>query len=269
MTQRLRELDTLKKDFVSHVSHELKGPLASMQDNIKLLLEEVPGPLTDKQKRLLGLNLQSTRRLSGMIFNLLDISRMEAGAMQYRIEPHNLADLVRGAVADIESRADENGLRIEVAQPEKLVMNCDHDRIVQVLGNLLENAVKFSPHPGTIEVSAQKTRDLPPGMPAGWRARLDTAQGGVECAMITVADRGPGVPDEHKGMIFEKFHQISKTEKMAGQGVGLGLAIARTIVEAHGGAIWVEDNPGGGSRFVILLASGEAEHRTHAISPPI
>jgi two-component system sensor histidine kinase GlrK len=261
MMQRLGELDTLKKDFLSHVSHELKSPLASMQDNLRLLLDQVPGTLTDKQRRLLSLNLQSARRLSEMIFNLLDISRMEAGALRYEMKRHNLSELVRTAVAEIEAKTGEQRLGIRINVPESLPLECDHNRILQVLVNLLDNAIKFSPAGATIEVSAGPITEIMAGMPSFARASYN------EYTMVSVADQGPGVPDVLKGKIFEKFQQAGKTGKMAGEGVGLGLAIARTIVEAHRGAIWVQDNPGGGSRFIVLLPLQSKEVR--AVSAPI
>jgi signal transduction histidine kinase len=261
MVQRLGELDTLKKDFVSHVSHELKSPLASMQDNLSLLLDQVPGPLTEKQIRLLGLNLKSAQRLSGMIFNLLDISRMEAGALNYEMEAHNLSEIIRAAVAEIEPKAREQRHSLRMQVPESIPLRCDHNRIHQVLINLLDNAIKFSPPTGNILISAGPISEALEGMPSFARASYR------EYTMLTVTDQGPGVPDELKEKIFQRFHQTGKTAQMAGQGVGLGLAIARTIVEAHGGAIWTEDNPGGGSRFVVLLRLQGAA--LQAVSAPI
>jgi signal transduction histidine kinase len=261
MTQRLGELDTLKKDFLSHVSHELKSPLASMQDNLRLLLDQVPGTLTEKQRRLLSLNLQSAVRLSEMIFNLLDISRMEAGALRYEMKRHDLSELVRTAVAGIEAKALEQHRSIRTNVPESLPLECDDSRILQVLVNLLDNAIKFSPGGAAIEVSAGPITEIVDGMPSFARAARQ------EYTMVAVADRGPGVPDGLKGKIFDKFQQTGKTGKMAGEGVGLGLAIARTIVEAHRGAIWVQDNPGGGSRFIVLLPLQSKELR--AVSAPI
>jgi two-component system sensor histidine kinase GlrK len=232
-----------------------------MQDNLRLLLDQLPGPLTEKQKRLLGLNLQSARRLSEMIFNLLDISRMEAGALRYEMKVHDLPELVRTAVAEIEAKAGEQRQSIRLNVPPSLPLECDHDRILQVLVNLLDNAIKFSPSGATIEVSAGPISEIVDGMPSFARASYQ------DYTMIAVADRGPGVPDHLKGKIFEKFHQTGKTGKMAGEGVGLGLAIARTIVEAHRGAIWAQDNPGGGSRFIVLLPLRSKDHR--AVSAPI
>jgi signal transduction histidine kinase len=270
MTRRLSELDTLKKDFVSHVSHELKSPLASMQETIRLLLDQLPGPLTEKQKRLLQLNLQSAGRLSSMIANLLDLSRMEAGAMRYDIKRHDLVEILQTAVAEIEPNAREKAMRFEVKlAPGVVPIDCDHDRIIQVLENLLGNAVKYSPAASAIDVSAAEAEGLPADLSPDLRAELEKRTDAASLLMIVIGDRGSGIPDDHKQKIFEKFHQIDHGRKIAGQGVGLGLAISKTIVETHGGAIWVEDNPGGGSRFVVLLPSISGGTRTKLVSPPI
>jgi signal transduction histidine kinase len=257
MTRRLNELDEMKKDFVSHVSHELKAPLASMKETIQLMLEQIPGPLTDKQKRLLELNLQSGNRLTAMISNLLDLSRTEAGVMQYELKSQDLLPLVRTGIRELEVQARERQIQIKTGLPEKpLPVECDSDRIVQVILNLVGNAVKFSPRAAVVRVDVEPVSVIPQGIPEQWRRLISASKGYY--GLVTVADSGPGVLDTDKEKIFEKFHQVKQGKKIAGQGVGLGLAICRTIVQAHRGAIWVEDNPGGGSRFMVLLRAGEA-----------
>jgi signal transduction histidine kinase len=254
MTRRLNELDELKKDFVSHVSHELKAPLASMRETIQLMLEQIPGPLTDKQKRLLELNLQSGTRLTSMISNLLDLSKTEAGVMEYELKGQDLVPLVRNAIAELEVQANEKQVRIETVLPDDpLIVQCDSDRIVQVVVNLLGNAVKFSPKGAKVVVRVDAVTQVPQGIPERWKRLITASEDHGSFGLLTVADSGPGVPDSDKDRIFEKFHQVKHGKKISGQGVGLGLAICRTIVQAHRGAIWVEDNPGGGSRFMMLL----------------
>jgi two-component system sensor histidine kinase GlrK len=237
MAQRLGELDQMKKDFVSHVSHDLKGPLASTRETVHILLEEIPGPLNEKQRRLLGLCLKSSERLSGMIGNLLDVSRMEAGMMDYKIESCDLIPLARNAASELEGLAREKKLELIVDStvPEMRV-DCDQGRITQVISNLIENAIKFSP------VSSKA---------------LVRIEANGEYAILSVRDRGPGVPMVSRTRIFDRFHQVNPGKKIAGQSVGLGLAICRTIIEAHGGSIWVEDNPGGGSVFFMKIKSSE------------
>ncbi len=265
MTRRLSELDNLKKDFVSHVSHELKAPLASIEETIRLLLEEIPGPVNREQRRFLELNLQSSRRLSSLISNLLDIARMDAGVMQYEMKQHDLAELVRTALAEFEAPLREKSLRIETRLPQEPVsVQCDADRIVQLLGNLLGNALKFSPLGGPLRVGLRSLAELPGNLPSAWRTKLATSRNIGEYVLLEIADSGPGVPASERERIFEKFYQVRQDNraksgsKSSGQGTGLGLAIGRTIVEAHQGAIWMEENPGGGSVFYVLLAASMA-----------
>jgi signal transduction histidine kinase len=271
MTQRLNELDELKKDFVSHVSHELKAPLASMRETIQLLLEEIPGPLTEKQKRLLQLNLQSGIRLTSMISNLLDLSKTEAGVMEYELKRCDLVPLVRNAIAEFDVQAQERKIRIDAELPnEPLPVECDSDRIVQVLVNLVGNAVKFSSKGGTVQVKVEAADEIPGNVPVSWRRLITGTEDGKPFGLVSVTDTGPGIPDSDKEKIFEKFHQIKRGRKVVGQGVGLGLAICRTIMQAHRGAIWAEDNPAGGSRFIVLLRPGqEGEEVTPQESVPI
>jgi two-component system sensor histidine kinase GlrK len=258
MTRRLNELDALKKDFVSHVSHELKAPLASMREILQLMLEQIPGPLTDKQQRLLELNLQSEYRLTAMIRNLLDLSRIEAGVMEYEIKRQDLVPLVQNALAEIEVRTGEKQIQIQTSfQEEPLPVACDAASIIQVIVNLVGNAVKFSPKGGIVQLSVEATQRIPEGVPQYWRTQVMNLGKEQVYGCVVVADFGPGIPDAEKERIFERFHQVKQDKKIAGQGVGLGLAISRTIIEAHRGAIWVEDNPGGGSRFLLLLPTGE------------
>lgn len=270
MTRRLNELDELKKDFISHVSHELKSPLASIQETARLLLEEIPGPLTPQQRRFLELSLQGSRRLSSMIGNLLDLSRIEAGVMEYRMRPHDLRELVRTVLAEFEVQFQEKNLCVEAFLPEEPVpAECDGDRILQVIGNVVGNAFKFSPAGGAVQVRLRTGAEAHSNVPEAWR-RKGVASGAGQYALLSIANAGPRIPDSEKEKIFEKFHRVRGASgsgqwppvtKLAGRGVGLGLAIARTIIEAHRGAIWVEDSPGGGSIFLILLAAGSASLR--------
>jgi two-component system, NtrC family, sensor histidine kinase GlrK len=238
MAQRLSELDQMKKDFVSHVSHELKAPLASMRQVFLLLLRQLAGPLSEQQRRLLQTSSHSAERLSAMVGNLLDVSRMEAGTMEYDLHPNDVVGLVCGVVEEFEVQAKERRIELKVEASNDAWADCDRDRVVQVIGNLLENALKFSPEGGVITTRVENTD--------------------ARKVLIAVSDSGPGVADEHKSRIFGKFHQVKQGKKISGQGVGLGLAICRTIVGDHGGTIWVEDNPEGGSIFCFLLRAVDA-----------
>ncbi len=270
MTHRLNELDELKKAFVSHVSHELKAPLASIKETIQLMLEQIPGSLNEKQRRLLELNLRSVERLTAMIGNLLDLSKIEAGVMEYELRPRDMASLVRNAISELEGQARERNLKIEGDLPqEPLSVECDGDRIIQVMVNLIGNAVKFSPSGEAVSVRLQAVGQVPPGLPQGRRETLSQEGNGKGFVLVSVSDHGPGVPDPEKEMIFERFHQVRQLGKGSGHGVGLGLTICRTIVEAHGGAIWVENNAPHGSSFQVLLPSGGDGRSVRRASTPI
>jgi signal transduction histidine kinase len=268
MTQQLGELDQMKKDFVSHVSHELKAPLASIRETHQLLLEELPGPLTARQKKLLEINLHCARRLGSMIGNLLDLSRMEAGMMEYELKNCDISALIRTSLEEHDPQAAEKNLTLEAIIPDApLLALCDYERCLQVLGNLLSNAIKFSTEKGRIQIRAQKVTGIPPSAPSAWRRPDDKRED--RFILIQVVDNGPGVPAAMREKIFEKFRQVRQTKALKGQGVGLGLAICRTIVVAHQGAIWVENNPGGGSVFAVLLPVGSENPMLHPVSAPL
>jgi len=240
MTERLGELDQMKKDFVSHVSHDLKAPLASIRQIMHLLLQGIPGPLNDQQKSLIQLSYNSAERLAAMVGNLLDVSRMEAGTMEYRMAACDIIPLLKSVVDEFDVQAQQKEIRLRIECPEpSLFVECDRERIVQVIGNLYENALKFSPPQSEIVTHIGH----------GKRGEI----------VFSVSDSGPGVPNDHKEKIFQKFHQVKQGKKLTGQGVGLGLAICKTIVEAHHGQIWVEDNPTGGSVFSFVLRPATRE----------
>jgi len=252
MVRRLGELDTAKRGFVSHVSHELKTPLVAMQETNRLLLDGLPGPLTDRQRRLLELNLQGGRRLSAMIANLLDLARLEAGVMSYDVRPHDVTALARTATGELEALATERGVGFVLDAPDHPVAaECDADRVVQVLENLLDNAVKFS-SPGAFVTVAVRSEAL---LPADAPPQSEVAP--PPYALVRICDSGPGIPDREKDRVFEKFHQAAKGSRRAGAGVGLGLAISREIVRAHGGVTWIVDNhPSGTIASLVLPVRG-------------
>ena len=237
MAGRLAELDQLKKDFVSSVSHELKSPIASSREVVQLMLEEVPGPLSPEQKRLLKLNLRNYRKLSSMVGGLLELARTDAGIVTCERRPNDLGTLIQRTVEDYELALKDRDLRLETDLPAgSLLVECDGDRIMQVLGNLLENAIKVSPRGSAIRIALQIS------------AARDNAKSEIQ---VSVFDSGPGVPDKHKQRIFDRFRQLRSTSGTSRPGVGLGLAICHSIVKRHEGKIWVEDNLPGGSIFRV------------------
>lgn len=228
---RLRDLDAQKSEIVSLVSHDLKTPLTATRVYLDNLLDGIGGPLTEKQRRSLTGASASIERLTRMIDDLLDLSRIEAGQLEIRPAPFHLAAAVDEVMDGLRSVALPRGVDLRPVVGEAHV-DGDRDRIVQVLTNLVGNAVKFTPAGGGVEV------------------RIDPQKGLVR---VCVADTGPGIPEELQEAIFEQFYKVRPEDP----GTGLGLPIARQLVELHGGRLWVESEVGKGSRFYFTLPAAE------------
>jgi signal transduction histidine kinase len=231
--------------MVSTVSHELKTPLTSVQMAIHLLLEEVVGPLTPKQVELLLAARQDADRILAMINDLLDLTRIEQGGVKLDLRPMAVADLIEGVVARLHSQAEDAGIALETnVDPNLFEVLVDRDRIEHVFDNLVVNAIQHSGRGGRIRLKA---------IPVGDRVRF------------LVQDNGSGIPREHLPRIFEKFYRIPSGR--ATGGAGLGLAIVREIIAAHGGQIDVSSEVGQGTTFQFdLNASHGAPLATHRSS---
>ncbi len=228
MCEQLRALDNMKSEFFSTMSHELRTPLTAIKEGTNLMLDGVGGAITEKQKKLLDIILAESNRLIGLVNSCLDLSKMEAGKMAFSFAPADLMPLIRKAVAEIEPLAMAKKIRIQVEKPEPLpAVKMDRERILQALRNYLGNAVKFTLEGGEISVCAR------------WE------EGKVK---VGVKDTGPGIPRESLGKIFEKFQQGPLKK-----GTGLGLALVKHIITAHGGKVWAESEPGQGSSFYFVL----------------
>lgn len=227
---RLRRLETVRRDFVSNISHELRTPLASLKALTETLLE---GALDDPPvaRRFLQRMETEVDSLSLMVAELLELSRIESGAVPMQMKPVHPAELVQEAVERLRLQTERSGLELQVQVDEDLdPILADPVRLEQVIANLLHNAIKFTPQGGRITIRA--------GRQAGQ-------------ALITVSDTGVGIPPEDLHRIFERFFKSDRAR--GGGGTGLGLAIARHIVEAHGGKIWAESTPGHGSAFHFTI----------------
>jgi len=260
MADRLGELDELKREFVSSVSHDLKAPLASMQETTGLLLEGTPGPLTDGQQRLLQLNRQCGERLGAMIGDLLDAARLEAGAVRFELADADLSELARRALEEAQGAIQARRLAVDAELAPSAPVAADASLLPRLLWNLLSNAVKFSPEGGRLSVRVRTFGSADEGeLAAAYRRWPGTPP--PPLAALEVADAGPGIADAEKELVFERFHRADPRRRGV-QGSGLGLAIARGIAAGHGGELWVEDavaSPSG-SRFVLVLPSRRASH---------
>ncbi|HTE46524.1 MAG TPA: ATP-binding protein [Gemmatimonadaceae bacterium] len=255
MAERLDELDRMKSEFVSKVSHDLKTPLSSMQETNGVMLEQLAGPLTQKQRQLLEINQDSAQRLSGMLAKLLDLSRIEAGVEPER-QVVDVRPLVRESLDHLTDGSESNRVSLAMSEPaSRLLARGDAEALTQVFENLIENALKFSPVNGQVRVSVVDLASQGDVPSEQWSALRGASVPGA--LLVTVSDEGPGVPDADKERIFDRFYQTPVGRSVRSRGVGLGLAICRETIKSHGGAIWVSDNEPQGSVFCVLLPGAE------------
>ncbi|MBM3266699.1 MAG: sensor histidine kinase [Candidatus Sericytochromatia bacterium] len=227
----LKEVDHLRRQFVNAVSHELRIPLTSIVGFAEFLEDEIGGPLTEKQSEFVGQIRRSALRLAGIVDDLLDYARIEAGTFALRREAADLRAKVGEIVESMRPQAQEARLALDADLPaEAMVLDMDPHRIGQVLTNLIGNAIKFTPAGGVVKVALR---------PADGRARVE------------VADTGPGIAPEDLAKLFKPFSQLEAGRKAGG--TGLGLSIAKAFVEGHGGQIGVDSRPGAGSVFWFTL----------------
>ncbi len=263
MTERLDELDRMKRDFVAKVSHDLKTPLSSMQETIGAILDGVAGPVTPKQRQLLELNLESGHRLFAMLSKLLDLSRIEAG-LEPDFQMLDMNQLVKRSIERAERAGAPRGIELSFAESTgRVLLRGDADGLTQVVDNLLENAVKFSPAGGHVQLRLTPWKTAASGLTRG-RAVVRAGRLRGSAVLITVSDEGPGVPEDERERIFSRFYQTEAGRAAHGKGVGLGLTICREIVSAHGGEIWVTDNEPRGSTFCVLLPGAVRPSETPA-----
>ena len=230
--QERKELDEAKTQFLSITSHELRSPMTPMKGQLQQLLEGYFGKLTKEQKESLNIILRNTTRLEGVISDLLDMSKIEAAKLKFNYMQTNLVADIKKVLAEMEHYLSEKNIKI-IANIRKLpVIKADPDRVGQVLRNLITNAKKYSPENTVILVSAE-TRDKE--------------------ILITVKDSGYGISKSHQKRIFEPFFQAEQTIYRKQGGTGLGLVICKGIVEAQGGKIWSESEPGKGTTFYFTV----------------
>ncbi len=242
MTGKLGKLEEMKREIISNVSHEFRTPLTSIKEATQLLQDQVPGPVNGKQQKLLGIIQEGTAKLVRLINNLLDLSRIRAGMMQYHFEKSDLLPILRRGISNIRFLADLKGVSLGLESEEALPsLFLDHEKIEEVVNNLLSNAVKFTSGGGTIRIRAERV--------AG------DGQGSFDRIRVCVEDNGTGIEAEELSRIFDRFRQVDPImgydKKL--KGTGLGLSICQYYIEEHGGRIWAESDVGRGSRFFFEL----------------
>ncbi|MGC3958992.1 MAG: ATP-binding protein [Verrucomicrobiota bacterium] len=234
---RIKQLERTRQEFVANVSHELRTPLSLIKGYAETLLDGAKDNPEVATKFLQTID-RNARRLDLLIQDLLIISSLESGRVSLSLGPVNLHALTDRMLADFKSRAEARHVKLVGAVPE-LSVHADEARLEQVLGNLLENAVKYGREGGTVTVGG---RALPDGM-----------------LELSVQDDGPGIPAEALERVFERFYRVDKARSRDQGGTGLGLSIVKHIVHSHGGRVWVESEPGKGAKFFFTLPPAKPE----------
>ena len=227
----LQRLGRARRDFVANLSHELRTPLANIDLAAQTLRQSAVSDPAMTRRMLDQIQIQ-VQTLSQLSQEMLELAQIESGQVLLKLEPQEVEPVVRRSITHLLPQAAQKNQHISVVVPRGLTALVDEEQIGRVLGNLLHNAVKFTPEGGIISISAEPQ--------------------GQEDVRICVADTGPGISRELQDRIFERFYKVDRSRSQGG-GTGLGLAIARHIVEGHGGRIWVESTPGQGAKFYFTL----------------
>ncbi len=240
--EALETADQMKVDFVHHVSYELRSPLTTIIGFAHFLSDPATGPLTVKQDEYLGYITTSTNALLAIINNILDLATIDAGAMTLNLGSVDIRSAIEAAAEGIQDRLARDHIKLTIdADPDIGAFVADERRIVQVLYNLLANAVGFSPQDGVITISARRSS---------------------ETVSFTVSDSGPGIPADVKDKVFDWFE--SHTNGSRHRGAGLGLSLVRSFVELHGGKVKVDSVVGKGTSVTCDFPFDQAAHRTAA-----
>lgn len=232
--EQLKDLEKMKIEFLNVTSHELKTPLTPIEAYLNLLLKGKLGELTPAQKEGLEVISRNAKRLRLLIWDILDLTRLEAGKMKFNMEEIQLTDIIEDVIKDSESLAKEKNIIINQRLGYLHPIDGDKERLPQVFTNLINNAIKFTPKNGKITIEAERK---------GYRT------------IIAVKDTGIGIPKKDLNKIFDKFYQVDRSATRKYPGTGLGLTICKGIIKAHGGEIGVESEPRKGSTFYITLYS--------------
>lgn len=248
----MREADTLKNQFIANMSHELRTPLNSIIGFSRVILNEIDGPITEKQEQDLTAICDAGYHLLGLINDILDLSKIEAGRMELSFTEVDLAEIVRGVISTAVGLVKDKDIELITDLPDDLPMlNADKVRIHQVLLNLVSNAVKFT-EKGQVVVSARVMEIS-----------------GQELVLVAVLDTGPGIRSEDQEELFKPFSQVDVSTTRITGGTGLGLSISRHLIELHGGRIWVESELGQGSTFAFTIPLMASTLSTKAKEPLI
>lgn len=250
--KELYRLEHLKSEFVSIVSHELRTPITPLQTTLQMILRGTAGPLTDNMKKFLTIGLNNVKTFSQIINDLLDMSKIEAGKMDYKFASVNIEKAIEFVKMQQNNVAEEKGLKLSTKFDENFAtVFADEQRIHQVLNNLLSNAMKFTKEGGNIEISTKIINSDDIKGPECFNEEISKLNG--KYVQVCVKDEGIGIEQENLPKIFDQFKQLESSLSREVGGTGLGLPIVRKILDAHNGAIWAESKLGEGSSFYFVL----------------
>lgn len=234
-----REKRLMEENFITMVSHQLRSPLVAVQQYFEVLLAGMAGEVKEKQKNMIQRASDRLKSLLNLIDDWLDMAKINNGLIVSRFKPFSLKDLLKKLVEFMQPVAEEAGISLEFSPvSDAYVVNGDEETLEQVFTNLISNAVKYNRPEGTVRVILEENDDF---------------------IITKVEDTGLGIAEEHLPYIFDQFYRVNRKEDQKTKGTGLGLSIAKKIVEAHGGTIHADSEPGDGSTFTVLLPKVEKE----------
>jgi len=233
-----QEVAQAKTDFVSFVSHELRTPMTSIKGYTDLLLKGAVGKLSDQQQHFLGVVRSNVDRMADLVSDLLDISRIEAGRLMLSFEAVDVAQVVYEVSESVAETVKQRGLTLQIdVSPGLPQIRADRNRVIQALLNFVSNAYRYTPAGGTIRVSAHAVSDM---------------------VQVDVTDTGIGIPQEEQKRIFERYYRVDHPTVRQQAGTGLGLPIAKSLIEMHGGKLWLRSKVDQGSTFSFTLPIADA-----------
>ncbi|MCG3205139.1 MAG: Adaptive-response sensory-kinase SasA [Elusimicrobia bacterium] len=251
-----KELTRLQNEFMANVTHDLRAPVHALKLSVNAILEESAGPVTQDQKKMLSMAVRNVDRLSRLIDDLLDFSKMESGKMDIRPQVVELEPLLKEATVSMETWSKGRGIHVEYQQIEEIPPAfVDSDRILQVVNNLISNAIKFTPSGGKVMVRAKRYEES-----------------GKNMIVVEVEDTGPGISKEDQKRIFDRFVQLKPNEKLDIRGTGLGLSICQALVDLHKGKLWVHSPPptsGTGSLFSFTVPCVQRSANSVVVPQPL
>jgi len=228
----IKALERARREFVLNASHELRSTLGSVHLSLQFLTASGIVELPDKAASVVAIGERSSRRLISSINNLLDSEKLECGKLEMLFKKHNLSEVIDSATESVEELVSENATVLSVSVPEDISIMCDAKRISQAISNVITNAVRFSKPGATVEVNAQ----------------VDTK---TNLLVISISDSGRGIPFKYQKLIFHRFQQVERVDRK--KGPGLGLAICKGIIEAHGGSVSLTSSEGKGTTVKLSI----------------